>query len=672
MLPSIDLLCMLPLVPFFPRSILPQPTPFNVHFRFLLQPFNLLAFFSVVPFWVRRLFTSLNQNSSIAFISRIIRTINIVRLKKVTAASRSTRVLVRTISAAWSTLALLLFIVILSTITFGTLIYLCERGELRLDPSAVTANSGDANATTAEQSEYIYMRPNLIGDGWEPSPFVSIPVSLWFIVSTITATGYGDLVPTTPLGWIVSTGAMLAGTILISTTVVVFGKMYRHEYVEELKKEEFVKKRRVKIKKKQEEKERKKKEKEKAKLDEELAKRDAEDASNLAESLGLTLAIPSPPNNSTASNANQPGPLPSPSRRGRSMSMAGGGPPIPNLNSNSLGPVPMLDLSGASNGEQGPGLHRRRSTLLLSAGSSLVSGAGVGTAGSALGTSAAELNREGSGDSNKILTLTDIPVPLGYEEYPTPELCSCPCMCGKRTCNKSANASSAAACGEDTNNTNDPPNTARLRRARSLSVTTAPPPPPLGAGEHDLALPSPSAEGAAWNSTNPAQQTVEHRRRASTMLGGERRPSMSVLGNGHGMHERRLSLMPGGGEVPIGHQRRPSLMPPSSTSLIDDTNTTNVSLSSPSQAQPDPFLSDHERALQDGIQSLEALVQQFAALLMERGVATSDTIKKVIEEATTATNKKKQKGVVAVLKKRRSTISGTQATTIPMPTLPTK
>jgi voltage-gated potassium channel len=45
----------------------------------------------------------------------------------------------------------------------------------------------------------------------QPSSFGSIPAALWWAVATLTTTGYGDVVPLTPLGRIIAAAVMICG-----------------------------------------------------------------------------------------------------------------------------------------------------------------------------------------------------------------------------------------------------------------------------------------------------------------------------------------------------------------------------------------------------------------------------------------------------------------------------
>ena len=46
---------------------------------------------------------------------------------------------------------------------------------------------------------------------YQPSAFGSVPAALWWAVATLTTTGYGDVVPVTPLGRMVAAAVMICG-----------------------------------------------------------------------------------------------------------------------------------------------------------------------------------------------------------------------------------------------------------------------------------------------------------------------------------------------------------------------------------------------------------------------------------------------------------------------------
>jgi hypothetical protein len=59
-----------------------------------------------------------------------------------------------------------------------------------------------------------------------PSTFDSIPAAFWFVMVTITTTGYGDMVPTTFVGKLISFPAMMCGILLITLPSIIIGRNF--------------------------------------------------------------------------------------------------------------------------------------------------------------------------------------------------------------------------------------------------------------------------------------------------------------------------------------------------------------------------------------------------------------------------------------------------------------
>lgn len=242
---SFDYLLKLFSVHSYADCVLPKPLPYNVLWQFFVQPLNLLDFISVVPFWVQYVLgDGATSGNAISLVFRIVRMMRIIRLLKVAQYSRSIDVFFRVLVQACDALLLLLFFVGFGCIVFGTFVYICEAGTLALDPS---------NNITYGQ----YLRPNVLGNGYEVSPFSSIPLAFWFVITTLTTVGYGDMVPTSTMGRVVGGATMLSGVLFISTPLVIFGTHFQNEFTKELERVAFVRRRQEKIKLKQEEKEKK-------------------------------------------------------------------------------------------------------------------------------------------------------------------------------------------------------------------------------------------------------------------------------------------------------------------------------------------------------------------------------------------------------------------------------
>lgn len=99
-------------------------------------------------------------------------------------------------------LVALAFFILLVLVLFSTLIYFAERG---------TWDAGLGGFVDAD------------GD---PSMFDSIPKTAWFSLVTMTTTGYGDVVPRSFLGKLLTTPLLMFGLLLIALPSFVLGRNF--------------------------------------------------------------------------------------------------------------------------------------------------------------------------------------------------------------------------------------------------------------------------------------------------------------------------------------------------------------------------------------------------------------------------------------------------------------
>jgi len=99
---------------------------------------------------------------------------------------------------------------------FGSMMYFAERG--------VWMYTDDTDPPS-----FMYMRKSLYGDSWEPSPYVDIFISCWWFIVTVTTVGYGDVYPTSTLGRIIATLAMIMGLLVIAFPVSIFSDLWTNE-----------------------------------------------------------------------------------------------------------------------------------------------------------------------------------------------------------------------------------------------------------------------------------------------------------------------------------------------------------------------------------------------------------------------------------------------------------
>ncbi|KAJ3088981.1 hypothetical protein HK102_007480 [Quaeritorhiza haematococci] len=157
----------------------------------------LVDLLAIVPFFVELILAAVtSENGDVitkmfgfeSFAAlRVLRLLRLVRLLKLFKKSSKLQTLGKALRDSGDGIALLLFILPVLILFFGTVLYYAEQTWEYYD---------------LEKQLWFY-------DDGEPSPFQSIPDSFWLILITLTTIGYGDVVPRT-----------LAGRLVISTTMV--------------------------------------------------------------------------------------------------------------------------------------------------------------------------------------------------------------------------------------------------------------------------------------------------------------------------------------------------------------------------------------------------------------------------------------------------------------------
>ncbi|KAF9336170.1 hypothetical protein BG006_009439 [Podila minutissima] len=111
-------------------------------------------------------------------------------------------VMIVAIKRSMDALSALFFFLVTGTMLFSTLLYFAERGEW-------------------DEARQVFVDANN-----NPSTFDSIPSAFWFVLVTITTTGYGDMVPTTFIGKLISFPAMMCGVLLITLPSIIIGRNF--------------------------------------------------------------------------------------------------------------------------------------------------------------------------------------------------------------------------------------------------------------------------------------------------------------------------------------------------------------------------------------------------------------------------------------------------------------
>ena len=176
-----------------------------------VQMMNVVDLAAIVPFYIEYI---TNSGDSIEII-RILRLVRIIRVFKIGKYNEGVQLITRTVRKSIPALSLLLFFSSLGVILFGCLMYFAEQG-------VFTVNT--------EHPDGSYLRPDVLNEGQEVSPFSSILVSMYWVVVCITTVGFGDLYPTTPGGRVLACIAMYSGVLVLALPISVMGSTFQREY----------------------------------------------------------------------------------------------------------------------------------------------------------------------------------------------------------------------------------------------------------------------------------------------------------------------------------------------------------------------------------------------------------------------------------------------------------
>ncbi|KAI9498219.1 hypothetical protein BDB00DRAFT_755196 [Zychaea mexicana] len=171
--------------------------------HFFLSPLSIIDFIAIMPFYIELI---ARRDTTYEFRFTILRLFRLLRLfksyKYSNAIIMTIEVMVVALRRSSDALYALLFFVVTSVVLIATLLYFAERGVW------------DDNLQT-------FVDP--YGD---PSSFDSIPAAFWFVLVTITTTGYGDMVPATFIGKLITFPAMLFGVLLIALPSIIIGRNF--------------------------------------------------------------------------------------------------------------------------------------------------------------------------------------------------------------------------------------------------------------------------------------------------------------------------------------------------------------------------------------------------------------------------------------------------------------
>ncbi|KAJ2792548.1 hypothetical protein GGI18_000315 [Coemansia linderi] len=172
------------------------------HLKSVVTIVDALAIF---PFYIE---LALHRDTSYEFRFTILRIFRLLRVfsafKYSSLLQLSIEVMIVAIKRSSDALLAFLLFVALTVVLSSTLMYFAERG-------------------TWDEGRQAFLTP----DG-EYSKFSSIPAAAYYSIVTLTTTGFGDMVPTTFFGKLVSFPMMLSGILLIALPSIIVGRNFTH------------------------------------------------------------------------------------------------------------------------------------------------------------------------------------------------------------------------------------------------------------------------------------------------------------------------------------------------------------------------------------------------------------------------------------------------------------
>ena len=151
--------------------------------KYIFSFFGIVDFLSTIPLYLTLFFGGVNALIAV----RALRLLRVFRILKVTRYIGEADKLKRAIRHSGPKIAVFLFAVLVLSVIMGTLMYLVEGPE---------------------------------------SGFVSIPVSIYWCIVTLTTVGFGDIAPVTPLGQFLATIIMVMGYGIIAVPTGIVSAEY--------------------------------------------------------------------------------------------------------------------------------------------------------------------------------------------------------------------------------------------------------------------------------------------------------------------------------------------------------------------------------------------------------------------------------------------------------------
>eukprot|EP00929_Paragymnodinium_shiwhaense_P007996 TRINITY_DN111918_c0_g1_i1.p1 TRINITY_DN111918_c0_g1~~TRINITY_DN111918_c0_g1_i1.p1 ORF type:complete len:733 (-),score=115.06 TRINITY_DN111918_c0_g1_i1:143-2341(-) len=197
------------------HDVIRLPNPLERLLQFILAPSNLVDLAAILP-GVLGLLMPINGGGFVV--------LRLIRLTRIFRALKQIRgpaiVLARTIQSSLKAFFVLAFNLLLVIVISGSLMYLAEGGKWDTETRTFLRTAGRFWNETSLVWE----------DKTAESPFLSIPHAFWWAIVTAATVGYGDVVPTTSLGYAIAVATMVTSIVILALPVGVIGGSFSQNW----------------------------------------------------------------------------------------------------------------------------------------------------------------------------------------------------------------------------------------------------------------------------------------------------------------------------------------------------------------------------------------------------------------------------------------------------------
>lgn len=184
--------------------------------------FTMLATTGQVPSCTE---VSADQGGGATRILRILRLMRVFRLAKLSKFASNVQMVTVAITSSMDVLLMLFMNLLILVLVFASLVFYLEQTTYDEEKEIWV----DAFGQPSQHLDCGSVDGNTVCNPG-PSPFVSIPTTMWWGMVTATTVGYGDYYPVTTLGRFVAVLLMLMGIVFMALPITIVGTNFSEEY----------------------------------------------------------------------------------------------------------------------------------------------------------------------------------------------------------------------------------------------------------------------------------------------------------------------------------------------------------------------------------------------------------------------------------------------------------